>query len=61
MYVDGIVFNVRENNVIRKATAYVVLGLNEEGGKEVLSITIGESESAQLQRSFQPVLAERAQ
>ena len=46
VYVDGIVFNVRENNVIRKATAYVVLGLNEEGHKEVLSITIGESESA---------------
>ena len=46
VYVDGIVFNVRENNVIRKATAYVVLGLNEEGRKEVLSITIGESESA---------------
>ena len=64
VYVDGIVFNVRENNVIRKATAYVVLGLNEEGRKEVLSITIGESESAKfwlsvlnelyLQRSFQP-------
>jgi transposase-like protein len=46
VYVDGIVFNVRENNVIRKATAYVVLGLNEEGRKEILSITIGESESA---------------
>ena len=46
VYVDGIVFNVRENNVIRKATAYVVLGLNEDGRKEVLSITIGESESA---------------
>ena len=27
VYVDGIVFNVRENNVVRKATAYVVLGL----------------------------------
>ena len=46
VYVDGIIFNVRENNVIRKATAYVVLGLNEDGRKEVLSITIGESESA---------------
>jgi transposase-like protein len=40
---------------------YVVLGLNEEERKEVLSITIGESESAQLQRSFQPILAERAE
>ena len=37
---------MREDNVIRKATAYVVLGINEEGRKEVLSITIGENESA---------------
>lgn len=41
-----IVFNMRENNVTRKAAAYVILGINEEGCKEVLSITIGESESA---------------
>ena len=45
-YIDAVVFNIRENNVIRKATAYVMLGINEEGRKEVLSITIGESESA---------------
>ena len=37
---------MRENNVIRKAAAYVILGINEEGRKEVLSITIGENESA---------------
>ena len=46
VYIDAIVFNMRENNVIRKAAAYVILGLNEEGRKEVLSITIGENESA---------------
>ena len=46
MYIDAIVFNMRENNVIRKAAAYVILGINEEGRKEVLSITIGENESA---------------
>ena len=46
VYVDGIVFNMRENNVIRKATAYVTLGLNEDGHKEVLTITVGENESA---------------
>ena len=45
-YIDAIVFNMRENNVIRKAAAYVILGINEEGRTEVLSITIGESESA---------------
>ena len=46
MYIDAIVFNMRENNVIRKAAVYVTLGINEEGRKEVLSITIGENESA---------------
>ena len=40
------VFNVRENNVIRKQAAYLILGVSEEGHKEVLSITIGEAESA---------------
>lgn len=45
-YIDAIVFNMRENNVVRKAAAYVILGINEEGRKEVLSITIGENESA---------------
>ena len=38
VYIDAIVFNMRENNVIRKAAAYVILGINEEGRKEVLSI-----------------------
>ena len=46
VYIDAIVFNMRENNVIRKAAAYVIHGINEEGRKEVLSITIGENESA---------------
>ena len=41
-----IVFNMRENNVIRKAAACVILGINEECGKKVLSITISENESA---------------
>ena len=46
VYIDCIVFNVRENNVINKQAAYVILGVSEEGHKEVLSITIGETESA---------------
>ena len=46
VYIDAIVFNMRENNVIRKAAAYMILGINEEGRKEALSITIGENESA---------------
>ena len=46
VFIDAIVFNVRENNVIRKQAAYVILGVSEEGHKEVLSITVGETESA---------------
>ncbi len=46
MFIDAVVFNVRENNVIRKQAAYIILGVSEEGHKEVLSITIGEAESA---------------
>ena len=46
VFIDAIVFNVRENNVIHKQAAYVILGISEEGHKEVLSITIGEAESA---------------
>ena len=46
VYIDAIVFNLRESNVIRKAAAYVVPGINEEGHKEVLSITSGANESA---------------
>lgn len=46
VFIDAIVFNVRDNGVIKKSAAYVILGINEEGRKEVLSITVGESESA---------------
>jgi len=48
MYIDAIVFNVKENNVIRKQSAYIVLGINEEGHKEVMTITVGETESAKM-------------
>ena len=48
VFIDAVVFNVRENNVIRKQAAYLILGISEEGHKEVLSITIGEAESAKL-------------
>ena len=37
---------MRDNGVIRKLAAYVILGINAEGKKEVLTITIGDNESA---------------
>ena len=46
VYIDAIVFNVRSEGIIRKHAAYVILGVSEEGHKEVLSITVGDNESA---------------
>ena len=46
VFIDAIVFNVRDNGVIKKQAAYIILGISEEGHKEVLTITIGETESS---------------
>ncbi len=46
VFIDAIVFNVRDNGVIKKQAAYVILGISEEGHKEVLTISIGENESS---------------
>ena len=46
VFIDAVHFSVRDNNVIRKLAAYIILGINEEGRKEVLSIQIGENESS---------------
>lgn len=39
-------YSVQDNRVIRKLAAYVILGINTEGKKEVVTITIGDNESA---------------
>lgn len=46
VFIDAVHFSVRDDGVIRKLAAYVVLGINEDGKKEVLTITIGENESS---------------
>ena len=46
IFIDAIHYSVRDNNVIRKMAAYVILGINCEGRKEVLSIQVGENESS---------------
>lgn len=46
VYIDAIHYSVRDNNVIRKLAAYVILGINLEGRKEVLTIEVGQTESA---------------
>ena len=46
LYIDAIHYSVRDNGLIRKLAAYVILGINTEGKKEVLSITVGDNESS---------------
>ena len=46
LYIDAIHYSVRDNGVIRKLAAYVILGINTEGKKEVLSLTVGDNESS---------------
>ena len=46
LYIDAIHYSVRDNDVIRKLAAYVILGINTDGYKEVLTIEVGENESS---------------
>ena len=46
LYIDAIHYSVRDNGVIRKLAAYVILGINMEGKKKVLTISVGDNESA---------------
>jgi transposase-like protein len=46
VFIDAIVFSVRKEKTVQKASAYVVMGVDADGMKDVLSIEIGETESA---------------
>jgi transposase-like protein len=46
IYLDGLRFKVREAGKIVNKCAYIILGLNEQGHKDVLGIWIAETESA---------------
>lgn len=46
VYIDAVHFSVKENGTIGKKAVYVVLGINQEGKKDILSIHIGGVESA---------------
>lgn len=45
-YIDAVHFSVREDNRIKKLAAYVILGLTLDGRKDVISLQIGENETA---------------
>lgn len=46
LFIDAIHYSVRDNRIIRKLAAYVILDINTEGKKDVLTITVGNSERA---------------
>lgn len=46
LYIDAIHYSVRDNGIIRKLAAYVILGISTEGKKEVLTISVGDNESS---------------
>jgi len=46
LYIDAIHYSVRDNGIIRKLAAYVILGITVEGKKEVLTINVGDNESS---------------
>lgn len=46
VWMDGIVFKVRENSKVVNKTIYLAVGLNREGKKEVLGMWLGKNESS---------------
>ena len=46
VWMDGIVFKVRENSKVINKTIYIAVGLRQDGKKEVLGLWLGKNESA---------------
>lgn len=46
VWMDGIVFKVRENSKVVNKTIYIAVGLRKDGFKEVLGMWLGKNESA---------------
>ena len=46
VYIDAIHYSVRDEGIIRKLAAYIILGITVDGKKDVLSISVGDNESS---------------
>ena len=46
VWMDGIVFKVRENSKVVNKTIYIAIGLRRDGRKEVLGLWLGKNESS---------------
>ena len=44
LFIDSVHLSVRDDNIIRKLAAYVIIGINCDGMKEVISLEIRENE-----------------
>jgi len=59
VWMDGIVFKVRDNGKVVNKTIYLAVGLNKEGRKELLGMWLGYNESASFWMSVLTDLKER--
>lgn len=48
VFIDAIHFSAKDNGQVVKKAAYVILGVDMKGMKSVLSIILGENESAKM-------------
>lgn len=46
VFIDAVHFSVRQDNQVVKKAAYIVLGVDKEGSKDILGIWIGENETS---------------
>lgn len=46
VFIDATVFSVRDEGKVTKKAVYVIMGINRDGYKDVLSIEIGDTESS---------------
>lgn len=46
LFIDAVHFSVKDDNIIRKLAVYVIIGINCDGMKNVISLEIGENESS---------------
>lgn len=46
LFIDAVYFSVREDNIVKKKAAYVILAITMSGKKDVISLQIGENESS---------------
>lgn len=52
VFIDAVHFSVREENMVKKLAAYVILDIGINGKKEVIGLQIGQNEAANFVLEF---------